>query len=82
MLEDAFEAAEKANNRFNGEKHSNQTLQKELSSFKDVLKKKDEDISGLKGSLQKFKEKVSVLLFPCSGLSRVCGVLILDFYIQ
>ncbi|KAK7686215.1 hypothetical protein QCA50_010435 [Cerrena zonata] len=59
LLEDAFEAAEKANNRFNGEKHSNQTLQKELSSFKDVLKKKDEDISGLKGSLQKFKEKES-----------------------
>ena len=60
LLDDAFGAAEKANDKFTAEKHTNQDLQKELSNYKEMLKSKEEEMSGLKGSLQKFKEKVSL----------------------
>ena len=60
LLDDAFGAAEKANEKFTAEKHTNQDLQKELSNYKEMLKSKEDEMSGLKGSLQKFKEKVSL----------------------
>lgn len=63
LLENACETAEKAKDKFNAEKHANQSLQKELSNFKVAMKKKEEEISGLKGSLQKFKEKVIIRYF-------------------
>ena len=62
LLDDAFGAAEKANDKFTAEKHTNQDLQKQLSNYKEMLKSKEEEMSGLKGSLQKFKEKVSLIV--------------------